>query len=127
MDLEQDGQVVDSHGGELDLLASLTDTGESTGYDTCGEGVEHIAGVGVSTVQVALCKLHGELVRILDLRPVGLVILLSQLLVRLEQAVQHAGTLEDKDVEGSLHGDLHHEWVLGRVLSIQIRLGNCAG
>ena len=41
--------------------------------------------------------------------------------------MEHAGDLEQEDVQRGLHGDLHHEVALWRVLGISVRFVDFAG
>ena len=95
-------------------------TCEPTRHNSLLDRPEDIACVPVAAVELRLTVLHVQLVCFLDLLPVRLVLLLGQLPLKMEEAVEHAGNLEQEDVEGCLHCNLHHEGTLRRVLSVKI-------
>ena len=95
---EQHGQVVHSHSTKAARCVRLRHTSESTSRHSLREGFKDITRICVSTIELGFGELHRKLVRVLDLLPVRLVFLLSQLLGSVEKAVEHAGDLVEEYV-----------------------------
>ena len=89
----------------------LGDASESACCHTLSQGSDNVTSTTVPTVQLGLVKIHRQLVSILDLLPISLVLLLSQLLSWVQKAVEHARDLEKEHVKRGLHSDLNHERV----------------